>query len=60
MKEKYYGYCDLMKDIEGTMFLAGCYMNGYGCKRNKRLAKDLYREAAAAGSAEAKKILEDL
>ena len=49
----------LMKDIEGTMFLAGCYMNGYGCKRNKRLAKDLYREAAAAGSAEAKKILEE-
>lgn len=29
---------------EGTHHMAHCYMNGLGVKRNKKLAKDLYRE----------------
>ena len=32
-------------DKRGTKALADCYLNGIGVKRDKRLAKDLYREA---------------
>ena len=32
-------------DKRGTKSLADCYLNGIGVKRDKRLAKDLYREA---------------
>lgn len=34
--------------------IADCYRDGKGVKRDKRLAKELYREAAAAGNEEAK------
>lgn len=47
-------------DIRGTMFVADCYLNGCGVKRNKRLAKDLYHDAADAGNEEAKRILKGL
>lgn len=46
-------------NIEATIYLAGCYLDGKGVRRDRRLAKDLYREAASKGSEEAKKILEN-
>ncbi len=45
---------------EGTRRMADCYYSGKGVSRDKRLAKDLYREAANAGNKEAKEILEKL
>lgn len=45
-------------NIEATIYLADCYLNGKGVGRDRRLAKDLYREAAAKGSEEAKRILD--
>ncbi len=40
--------------------IADCYCEGKGVKRDKRLAKELYREAAAAGNEEAKEIMKKL
>lgn len=45
---------------EGTKYMADCYYNGQGVKRNKKLAKDLYRTAAAGGNKEAEEILKNL
>lgn len=39
--------------------MADCYRKGKGVSRDKSLAKELYREATAAGNEEAKKILEE-
>lgn len=44
----------------GTKQMADYYYNGQGVKRDKGLAKDLYRTAANAGNKEAAKILEGL
>ena len=35
----------IKRNRQGTRFLADCYLNGVGVKRDKSLAKDLYREA---------------
>lgn len=40
--------------------IADCYREGKGVSRDKSLAKDLYREAAAAGNEEAKEIMKQL
>ena len=40
--------------------MADYYYEGKGVGRDKSLAKDLYREAAAAGNEEAKEILKRL
>ena len=45
---------------EGTKRMADCYYNGQGTKRDKKLAKDLYRTAANAGNKEAAEILKKL
>lgn len=48
------------KSAEGIRYLADCYRYGRGVKKkNKRLAKDFYRDAARAGDKEARRILED-
>ena len=47
----------LKKDHRGTKLMADCYYEGKGIGRDKRLAKDLYREAANAGNEEAKEKL---
>ena len=47
----------LLGDHRGTKFMADCYYEGKGVSRDKSLAKDLYREAAAAGNEEAKKMM---
>ena len=44
----------------GTKSMADYYYEGKGVGRDKSLAKDLYREAAAAGNEEAKEILKRL
>lgn len=49
----------MMKNIYGTRYMAGCYRYGRGVKRDKKLAKDLYREAALWGCEKSKKILEE-
>ena len=48
------------KNHEGTRRMADCYYSGKGVSRDKRLAKDLYRDAANAGNEEAKEILKKL
>ena len=45
---------------EGTKRMADCYFNGQGVKRDKKLAKDLYRTAANAGNKEAAEIFKNL
>lgn len=50
----------VLDDIRGTMFVADYYLNGCGVKRNRRLAKELYHDAADAGNEEAKRILKGL
>ena len=50
----------MAKCHEGTKRMADCYYNGYGVKRDKSLAKDLYRTAATGGNKEAEKILKEL
>ena len=45
---------------EGTKRLADYFWNGKGVRRDKRTAKDLYREAATAGNKEAAEILKTL
>ncbi len=47
-------------DHRGTKLMADYYYEGKGVSRDKSVAKDLYREAAAAGNEEAKKILKEL
>ena len=47
----------LQNDHRGTKYMADCYYEGKGVSRDKSLAKDLYREAAAAGNEEAKEML---
>ena len=54
---KYAKELHLLNDVRGTLYLADCYYHGRVVKRDKSLAKDLYREAAAAGSEEAKEWL---
>ena len=61
--KKAYTYAKELHHIdshEGTRRMADCYYNGWGVSRDKRLAKDLYREAASAGNAEAREILKGL
>lgn len=41
------------------MLLAGSYRHGTGVAKNKRCAKRLYSQAAAAGNEEAARILEE-
>lgn len=48
-----------LKHAGGIKYLADCYRYGRGTRKNKRLAKDLYRDAALAGNAEAQKILSE-
>lgn len=48
----------LQGDTRGTCYVADCYYHGHGVKRDKSLAKDLYREAAAAGNEDAVRILQ--
>ena len=48
------------KRHEGTKLMADYYLNGLGVKRNKQLAADLYRTAAAEGSEEAAAILKNM
>jgi TPR repeat protein len=50
----------LLGDHRGTKRMADCYYNGKGVSRDKSLAKDLYRDAAAAGNEEAKETLKSL
>ena len=50
----------LLGDHRGTKRMADCYYNGKGVSRDKSLAKDLYRDAAAAGNEEAKEILKNM
>lgn len=45
--------------LEGTRLLADCYKNGIGVKKNKSMAKELYREAANKGDTEAAKKLKN-
>ena len=45
-------------DNVGTKLLADCYRYGYGVRRDRKRARDLYRQAADAGNDEARKILE--
>lgn len=45
---------------EGTKCMADCYQQGLGVKRDKKLAKDLYRTAATKGNKEAAEILKGL
>lgn len=44
----------------GTTYMADCYLNGNGVKRNKSLARDLYKQAADEGSEEAARKLSEL
>lgn len=47
------------KDVAGIKYLAHCYRHGLGTKKNKRLAKDLYRDAVRMGDKDAQRILEE-
>lgn len=49
----------MMGNVDATMYIAGCYRYGRGVERDRQLAKELYREAAAAGNEEAARILEE-
>ena len=49
----------ILKDVYGTRYMADCYRYGRGVKRDKRLAKDLYRDAAGLGCKESEKILQE-
>ena len=55
-----YGYVRdlyIKGDVRGTYNLAECCLYGRGVERDRRLAKDLYREAAEKGSEAARKVL---
>lgn len=47
-------------NYEGTKRMADYYLEGKGVKRDKRLARDLYRDAAVAGNKEAAAALRNL
>lgn len=49
----------LNKNHRGTKYVADCLRAGRAVRRNKRLAKDLYRDAARAGNADAARILKE-
>ena len=49
----------MLKDVYGTRYMADCYRYGRGVGRDKRLAKDLYRDAAELGCKESEKILQE-
>jgi TPR repeat protein len=58
-----YRYAKMLSDAgnhEGTRRVADYYLEGKGVSRDKRLAKDLYYEAARAGNKEAKEKLRGL
>ena len=58
-----YKYAKILSEAgnhEGTRRMADYYYDGKGVSRDKRLAKDLYYEAARAGNKEAKEILRSL
>jgi TPR repeat protein len=62
--EALYKYALYMKQtgIERDTLLGSihdCNYHGHGVKRDKSLAKDLYREAAAAGNEDAVRILQE-
>ncbi len=44
---------------EGIKYMADCYLAGRVVRRNKRLAKDLYRDAKKKGNSEAERILKE-
>lgn len=45
-------------DNAGIKLLADCYRYGYGVRRDRERAMELYRQAADNGNDEARKILE--
>ena len=45
-------------DNTGIKLLADCYRYGYGVRRDRKRARELYRQAAENGNDEARKILE--
>ena len=49
----------LNRNHHGTKYVADCLRAGRAVRRNKRLAKDLYRDAAHAGNIEAERILKE-
>ena len=49
----------MLKDVYGTRYMADCYRHGRSVERDKRLAKDLYRDAAGLGCKESEKILQE-
>ena len=58
-----YKYAKMLSEAgnhEGTRRMADYYYEGKGVSRDKRLAKDLYYEAARAGNKVAKEILRSL
>ena len=58
-----YKYAKMLSEAgnhEGTRRVADYYLEGKGVSRDKRLAKDLYYEAARAGNKEAKEKLRNL
>jgi TPR repeat protein len=44
---------------DAALYMGDCYMQGRGVRRDKRLAKDFYREAAAKGNERARRVLEE-
>ena len=54
---KYAKHLSLLGYHEGTKRVADYYLEGKWVKRDKKTAKDLYRDAAAAGNKEAQSIL---
>ena len=61
--EEAYKYAKMLSNAgnhEGTRRVADYYYEGKGVSRDKRLAKDLYYEAARAGNKEAKEKLRGL
>lgn len=49
----------LQKNHYGMKYMADCSLEGRVVRRNKKLAKDLYRDAARLGNSEAKRILKE-
>ena len=45
--------------ILAKRYLADCYLNGYGCRKNIKLAKEWYQKAAEGKDSTAKKKLEN-
>ena len=49
----------LQKNHYGMRYVADCLLEGRTVRRNKKLAKDIYRDAARLGNSEAKRILKE-